>query len=223
MSDLFQRFVSLFGFAIPPYGIATVIILLFYAIQSEIRFGAKARRVVGKSTDRGSTLAVSLASAAPIIGFVLAMRAETTGFLLDLPIRLPDWLFWPGATTFMRALAWTGVALGGLGLVIRLWSVLTLRRRYTRTLFVDDDHAVERGGPYRFVRHPGYLGSLLCLNAIALASCSLTIFAISIATTFAAYAYRVHVEDAMLIAAFGEDYERYQHEVGALIPFLHPR
>ena len=80
------------------------------------------------------------------------------------PSRPPAWLLGPGAMPGMPAVAWVGVGLGGLGLIIRLWSVLTLRQRYTRTLLVHEGHAIERGGPYRFVRHPGYLGSLLCLN-----------------------------------------------------------
>jgi protein-S-isoprenylcysteine O-methyltransferase len=66
----------------------------------------------------------------------------------------------------LPAVAWTGVLLGALGLGLRFWAVLTLRDRYTRTLLVQDDHAIERGGPYRWIRHPGYLGSLLCLNGI---------------------------------------------------------
>jgi len=108
----------------------------------------------------------------------------------------------------------------GRSLIIRLWSVLTLRQRYTRTLLVHEGHTVERGGPYRFVRHPGYLGSLLCLNGIALASGSALVFVASLAATSAAYAYRVRVEDAMLVAAFGASYESYRREVGALLPFI---
>jgi protein-S-isoprenylcysteine O-methyltransferase Ste14 len=70
------------------------------------------------------------------------------------------------------------------------------------------------------VRHPGYTGSLLCLNGIALASCSAVVFVLSLAATFAAYAYRVRMEDAMLVDSFGEQYRSYSREVGALIPFV---
>ena len=222
MSDLFQRLADLLGLALPPYGMAAVIVLLLYAVQSEIRFGAKARTIFAGASDRGSTFAVSLSSIVPVIGFVLAMQTQAPGLLTRLSIRPPDWLLWPGAIPGMIAIAWLGVSLGGLGLLIRLWAVLTLRKRYTRTLLVQDDHAIERGGPYRFVRHPGYLGSLLCLNGFALASCSAAVVAASVAATFAAYAYRIRVEDAMLVAAFGERYENYRREVGALLPFVHP-
>lgn len=206
------------GLALPPYAMAAAIVLLLYAVQSEIRFGAKARaRVPGKS-DRGSSLAVSLACVVPIVGFVLAMKAQSTQSLFGIHLSFPNWLLWPGAGD--AALGWTGVVLGVLGILLRLWAVLTLRERYTRTLLVQDDHAIERNGPYRLVRHPGYAGSLLCMNGIALASCSAAVVIASVAATFVAYAYRVRVEDAMLVETFGDQYANYRREVGALIPFL---
>lgn len=207
MVDLFRPFTAL-----PAYGLAALLVLLLYAVQSEVRFGQKARKISPGSADRGSTLAVSLSSGIPVLGFVLAMKTRTSpGRVL-----LPRWL---GAIPGMPAIAWVGVVIGALGLLVRLWSVLTLRDRYTRTLLTGTDHALERGGPYRFVRHPGYLGSLLCLNGIAVASGDLLTAIASIAVTSTAYAYRIHVEDAMLVARFGASYESYCREVHALIPF----
>lgn len=207
MSDWFSPFTAL-----PAYGLAALVVLLLYAVESELRFGRKARTISAGPADRGSTLAVSLSSAIPVLGFVLAMKTRTSPGRVFLPSRL-------GAIPGMPAIAWLGVGIGGLGLLVRLWSVLTLRDRYTRTLRIQTDHALERAGPYRFVRHPGYLGSLLCLNGIAVASGDLLTAIASIAATSAAYAYRIHVEDAMLIAQFGATYQSYRREVRALMPF----
>jgi protein-S-isoprenylcysteine O-methyltransferase len=139
-----------------------------------------------------------------VVGFVLAMKGRMLAPLPGMP-----------------GIAWLGVGLGVLGLLLRLWAVLVLRERYTRTLLLHEGHAIERGGPYRYVRHPGYLGSLMCLNGIALASGDAFFFLASVAATYAAYSYRIRVEDAMLVAAFGEPYQRYLRETGALIPLLH--
>ncbi|HXS52522.1 MAG TPA: methyltransferase [Usitatibacter sp.] len=68
------------------------------------------------------------------------------------------------------------------------------------------------------MRHPGYLGSLLCLNGIAMASGSAVVLLASMATTLAAYAYRIHVEGEMLVKTFGEPYAAYRREVNALVP-----
>ena len=71
----------------------------------------------------------------------------------------------------------------------------------------------------RCVPHPGYLGSLLCLNAIAMTSGSAAVLAASLLATIAGYIYRIRAEDEMLVAKLGAPYESYRREVGALLPF----
>ena len=192
---------------LPGYGLGGLLVLLLYVLQTELRFGAKARAMRAGAADRGSTIALSLAMVVPVLGFVSSMKGL-------LPKSLDDAL--PG----MPATAWVGVAAGAVGLLLRLWAVLTLKERFTRTLLVHEKHEIERGGPYAFVRHPGYLGSLLCLNGVAAASGNLWVVAASIVCTGAAYAYRVSSEDRMMVQAFGAQYEDYRREVRGLVPFI---
>jgi len=208
MSELMSRFTSL-----PDYGVGALVVLLLYALQSEIRFGTRARKMRAGKLDRNSTLIVSAAAAIPVLGFVIAMKANS-------PLAaqwLPAW-FLHSIIPGLPGVAWLGVAVGVCGLALRLWAVLTLRDRYTRTLLVQEEHAIESGGPYRWIRHPGYLGSLLCLNGIALASGNSITLLASLAGTCAAYSYRVKVEDTMLIEAFGPSYAEYRQRVRALLP-----
>jgi len=208
MAELISRFTAL-----PTYGLGGLFVLLLYAVQSEIRFGARARAHRTGASDRKSTLAVSVSAAVPVLGFALSMKAISSG----TSHWAPEW-FRRATLPGLPLVGWIGVALGVVGLCIRLWSVLTLRERYTRTLLVQDQHSIERGGPYRWVRHPGYLGSLLCLNGLALASGNIVTFAASLVATSAAYAYRIKVEDQMLVQSLGSPYAEYQSQVGALIP-----
>jgi protein-S-isoprenylcysteine O-methyltransferase Ste14 len=212
MSQWFSRFGAL-----PDYALAGLALLVLYAIQSEIRFGALARTHRPGASDRNSTLAISLSAAIPVLGFLLAMKANSTSFSPYLPAWFRHALV-PG----IPLVPWTGVALGAIGICLRLWAVLTLRERYTRTLLVQDQHPIEHNGPYRWVRHPGYLGSLLTLNGVALASANIAVFAASLFATSAAYAYRIRIEDEMLTAALGPRYTEYRHQVAALIPFVRP-
>jgi protein-S-isoprenylcysteine O-methyltransferase Ste14 len=216
MPEFIQRFADTFGFGARPYGVGGVILIALYAIQAEVRFGAKARSSKAGASDRRSSLLVSLAAAVPVAGFVAAMKFATPMVVSQHPLVAA--LFGP-TLPGLPAVAWTGAFLGLAGAALRLWAVLTLRQRYTRTLLVYEDHTIERGGPYRFVRHPGYLGSLLCLNAIAMASGSTALLAASLLATIPAYLYRVRAEDEMLVAALGAPYESYRREVGALLPF----
>jgi protein-S-isoprenylcysteine O-methyltransferase Ste14 len=201
----------------PPHLAAAVALLVLYSIQAELRFGKSARASTPGAADRGSTRAISLAFLVPVLGLILAIKASTNPdshglafFGLSSPVAMPA----------MPALGWLGVAIGALGLPLRLWAVLTLRERYTRTLLVHEKHEIERRGPYGFVRHPGYLGSLFTLNGIALATGNAAVLVASLAATLAAYAHRIRVEDAMLVASFGDSYEAYRREVRALIPLL---
>jgi protein-S-isoprenylcysteine O-methyltransferase Ste14 len=195
---------------LPPYGIGGVLVMVLYAIQAELRFGRKARSYSAGAEDRGSSAVISLAAVIPVLGFVFAMKAPHSTWI-------PAW-YRDAVLPGMPAIAWAGVAMGVAGFLVRLWSVLTLRERYTRTLLTHDEHTVERGGPYRWVRHPGYLGSLLVLNGIALASGNWIAPAVSVPVTVVAYLYRIRAEDRMLVAAFGEGYAAYRREVGALLP-----
>jgi Putative protein-S-isoprenylcysteine methyltransferase len=208
MSELISRFTAL-----PSYGLGGLLVLLLYAVQSEVRFGPRARTMRTGASDRNSTWVVSIAAAVPVLGFVLAMKSSSTGF----ETWIPHW-FRAAAMPGLPIVAWIGVLLGVVGCGLRLWAVLTLRDRYTRTLLIQDEHAIERGGPYRWVRHPGYLGSLLCLNGVALASGNWATLLASAVVTPAAYGYRIRIEDEMLVRSLGQPYADYRREVSALIP-----
>jgi protein-S-isoprenylcysteine O-methyltransferase Ste14 len=208
ISELAAPFVAL-----PGYGLAALVVLLLYGVQSEIRFGKRARAMRAGGTDRKSTLAVTVCAAVSVLGFALGIKANSS----IPPTYLPLW-FRAAVLPGLPAIAWLGVALGACGLALRLWAVLQLRERYSKTLFVRDEHAVERGGPYRWLRHPGYLGSLLTLNGVALASGNWVTLLASLVATIAGYRYRIAVEDEMLVAALGEPYATYRREVPALIP-----
>lgn len=210
MSELISRFAAL-----PAYGLGGLVILLLYALQSELRFGARARTFRTADSDRKSTLAVSLSAAVPVLGFALAMKAGSPG----LSAWLPHW-FREAVVPGLPFVAWIGVLLGVVGVALRLVAVLTLRERYTRTLLVQTGHTIARNGPYRWVRHPGYLGSVLCLNGIALASGNLATLIASLLATSAAYTYRIKVEDEMLVAMLGRPYVEYRQQVRALLPFV---
>jgi protein-S-isoprenylcysteine O-methyltransferase Ste14 len=213
MSDLISPFAAL-----PSYGLGGLLVLLLYAIQSEVRFGRHARTMRAGAADRNSTLAVSISAAVPVLGFAFAMKANSPG----VPSGLPHW-FRDAVIPGLPIVAWIGVVLGVLGLSFRLAAVLTLRDRYTRTLLIQAEHTIERGGPYRWVRHPGYLGSLLCLNGIALASGNWLTLLGSLLATSAAYSYRIRIEDEMLVASLGSAYAAYRGQVRPLLPFLRPR
>ena len=116
---------------------------------------------------------------------------------------------------------WLGVLLMALGMALRAWSTRVLGRFYTRTLLITPDQRVVQEGPYRLVRHPGYVGSLLVWIGASLAVSNWIVSLMVTLASFIAYIYRSQSEEAMLIARFGEEYEEYIRRTKRLIPFLY--
>ena len=113
-----------------------------------------------------------------------------------------------------------GVALYLLSGVFTVWPVMA-NKHFEATSRIQDDRgqAVVSAGPYRIVRHPGYLG--LCIWAVAAA----LIFgtwpvALTAAAIIAVVVARTHLEDAMLCNEL-DGYAAYAKQVKyRLIPFI---
>ncbi len=89
-----------------------------------------------------------------------------------------------------------GVQLGSVSL--RIWAMRELRGHYARGLRVVDEQPVVRTGPYRFVRHPGYVGGLLIWVGAALSARNLTAVALTTTAIGTAYRYRMDAEETLL-------------------------
>jgi protein-S-isoprenylcysteine O-methyltransferase Ste14 len=151
-----------------------------------------------------------------------------------------------GSRTVLIASVWTGVAAGigcsillqgaairmgrhaifalGLvlmlvGLVLRWWAISVLGRSFTVTVGTQAEQRVVESGPYQFVRHPSYTGSLLTIAGILLC-CTNVLSLLSFLLPMAGYAYRIRVEELALIEGLGEPYRAYMRRTRRLIPFI---
>jgi protein-S-isoprenylcysteine O-methyltransferase Ste14 len=172
-----------------------------FAVMELLRQGATAKRVTPTATDRGT-------SALIITAYALAVVAITSHLLPSVSL--------PAA----EVVGWVGVGVGVLGFAIRVWSMRVLGRFYTRTLVTTGDQQVVRAGPYRLVRHPGYLGSILVwIGAAATSGNALSLLAVTTLLAVA-YTYRIRTEERMLIDALGEPYAEYRRHSWRLLPFV---
>jgi protein-S-isoprenylcysteine O-methyltransferase Ste14 len=106
-------------------------------------------------------------------------------------------------------LAWAGLTLFAAGIALQAAAFWALRGLYTSRLGMQPGHQLVTNGPYRRVRHPGYLSNLLCLAGIGLALSSLvglglTLFVVPLIVR------RIVREEEMLRAEFGQEYECYR-------------
>jgi protein-S-isoprenylcysteine O-methyltransferase Ste14 len=139
-------------------------------------------------------------------------------FLLALALPAPLSHFGIGV---IGQAAWLGIVIAGSGLLVRGWSMRTLGSSYTRTLRTAADQRLVTNGPYRWVRHPGYSGSIAVWVGAALAFHNWLAAAIVALLMLAAYGWRIHAEERMLRAAFGQEFREYSARTSKLFPGLY--
>jgi protein-S-isoprenylcysteine O-methyltransferase Ste14 len=185
---------------------AYLLVFIYLFSDARLRSGKEAGSLAVTATDRQSTLRL--------------VQAFGVSMALLLLAPLFNYFHFGGAAAGWFP-GWFGVLLMVLGIGLRAWSTRVLGRFYTRTLLIDAGQRVVQEGPYRFVRHPGYSGSLLVWIGAGLAVSNWIAFTLVTLVCLIAYIYRIRSEETMLVARFGQEYEEYRRCTKRLIPFLY--
>jgi protein-S-isoprenylcysteine O-methyltransferase Ste14 len=122
---------------------------------------------------------------------VLARLRVPLGFVFGvvaLVLARPTW----------RSLA-AGVAVAAMGEAVRIWAAGHLEK----------SREVTRSGPYRYVRHPLYLGSSIMATGLAIGAHSWIVGALIAVHMGVTIAAAVRQEEAFLRARFGDEYDAY--------------
>jgi len=141
------------------------------------------------------------------------------GTLLAIAAALICW--WKGIGRFAfehPALPVAGIVLVVAGIGLRWSAILTLRRFFTIHVAIQEGHELITAGVYRFMRHPGYSGSLLSLLGIGIALQNWPCLLVLVGIPLAVLLFRIRVEEAALTAAFGATYRDYCRRTARLIP-----
>ena len=180
-----------------PFGVTAAVWVIGERILSfrDLRSGAwKSKQ------DAGSVIAV----AAGIVAGFGAGLALASGHGLSLPDPVV-WLV-------------VGLIIAWAGMLLRLWAVLTLGRFFTTTVMVRPEQTVVTSGPYRFVRHPSYLGLLILLFGLGLALGDLASAVVMVVLPTIGLVWRIKVEEAALRAGLGDSYVEYCNGRARLVP-----
>jgi protein-S-isoprenylcysteine O-methyltransferase Ste14 len=121
---------------------------------------------------------------------------------------LPHWVFYPGVILFVA----------GSGFVT--WCYSFLGTNLSPYPEVVADHQVVDRGPYRYVRHPGYVGAVVALVGLGLALQSWLALLVLLVVGIAALALRIHLEEKLMTAELGEPYVSYMARTKRFIPFV---
>jgi len=116
------------------------------------------------------------------------------------------------------------VRLGGLAIAIAsavfaAWAMWSLGKSYGIRMDLFDGHRLVTGGPYRFTRHPMYLGIVSFHVGATLAMESLALLVITLAYVIPFTVLRIRAEDSVLATGFGDEFRAFAGRVPALVPF----
>lgn len=130
------------------------------------------------------------------------------------------WQYFFPTGDFSLALVVPSLLLCLAGIGLRTWSKMVLGRFYTFAIDLVEGHRVLTKGPYRFVRHPLYLGTFLAIAGLPLLTQSwATVWLLTLPTALV-YGLRLFKEEAYLLRHLGADYQTYGRRTARLIPFL---
>jgi protein-S-isoprenylcysteine O-methyltransferase Ste14 len=121
----------------------------------------------------------------------LARRRVTLGFVVAVAAVLladPTWASW-------RA----GLIVAALGEGVRVWAAGHLEK----------SREVTRSGPYRWTRHPLYVGSSIVAAGVVIAAHSVTLALLAAIYMVVTITAAIRTEEAFLRRTFGDTYDRY--------------
>lgn len=125
-----------------------------------------------------------------------------------------------GAERFL-ILECLGIFIFMLGIIIRFTAIYQLGKAFTVDVSIAGDQKIKDNGLYKKIRHPSYLGLMLEFLGISLLLNSWYSFLILNVPTFIALAYRIKVEEELLISSFGTEYENYKKRTKRILPLIY--
>ena len=144
-----------------------------------------------------------------------------TGFI----VAILDFIFFQNLK--LQIVSFIGVVLLAVGGYFRMKARLMLRRKAgfdnlvsTSRLQIVKSQKLATDGPYKYIRHPLYLGETVRnFGIVVIFSSIYGILLVMIGTAF--LLFRMNLEEEMLVKAFGSYYEDYKKNTKRLIPYIY--
>jgi protein-S-isoprenylcysteine O-methyltransferase Ste14 len=116
--------------------------------------------------------------------------------------------------------SWTailGVAITAIGLGFAVWARAYLGGNWSSMVTVKVGHQLIRTGPYRWVRHPIYLGIIVGSFGTALAINELRGL-VAVIVLYISFTIKRNIEEHTMAKVFGAEYQEYRQHTGAIFP-----
>jgi protein-S-isoprenylcysteine O-methyltransferase Ste14 len=131
----------------------------------------------------------------------------------------PHWMAWASLSVPVWV-RWLGVLLGFSLLPFLVWVLRSIGANISETVLTKSEHQLVTAGPYRWIRHPLYLGGMTLILSLGLIAGSWLTGTLWLAATAIFRLVVIPAEERNLLAKFGPEYEAYRQRTGALLPRL---
>ena len=114
----------------------------------------------------------------------------------------------------------TGLLLTIIGFSLMNWSAYVLGKQFSVNVTIQKDHKLITNGPYKYIRHPRYLGIFIFLTGIPLTFLSIMPIIIDILLLFVLI-WRIKDEEELMSQEFKDEWSKYSKITYSLFPFIY--
>lgn len=196
-------------------GVLLLSLALFFAVNLQnVMKGSKERsgEEAYAEVERPSGVFITLAALGTFAFFAEALLIIYLGSVDQIYLFMPALQYEHPFASTLQAL---GLAIVSSGVLIFVWSVVA-RGRYSVAWEMPEDQQLVTWGPYRYVRHPSYLGYLLVFSGLFLVW--LNLVALVPMVGIPGYMALAKPEEELLMSRFGQRYREYMRSTGRFIP-----
>jgi protein-S-isoprenylcysteine O-methyltransferase Ste14 len=113
---------------------------------------------------------------------------------------------------------WVSSVIAIATIPFQLWVFRNIGRNISETVLTKEDHVLITTGPYRWIRHPLYTGSILMLFSLSLVAANWILVVYSLLALILFRLLVIPAEEQQLVNTFGSAYRDYQARTGAILP-----
>jgi len=121
--------------------------------------------------------------------------------------------------SFAPFLKYAGFIILLTGFLIAIWALIFIKGGVMGLVTPKADSLVKEG-PYRYIRHPVYLGTFLMLLGSVLVLKSIPGFVLLFLTYLPLLITRARMEEKELLKKFGKEWKEYKDKTGFLFPSI---
>jgi protein-S-isoprenylcysteine O-methyltransferase Ste14 len=121
----------------------------------------------------------------------------------------------------VKCLRWVGLLVFSGALCLRIEAIRAQGKQFSYAVAIQDGHRLALQGPYRWIRHPAYLGVIGMFCGISWVFAQFGLGLIMAVLVWLWMESRIQDEEKLLLQEFGKVYSSYRQRTSKLIPLIY--